>query len=88
MEAMRRSHDSFVKTVKNLALRLPYWTNLQGIVMATRKDHVHGALISLVMPRCTGFKLPMHLFLEPGEDSDYEICEGMLTEMDVEYLTQ
>jgi alpha 1,2-mannosyltransferase len=73
--SMRDSHDLFVNTIKSRTPKLDYVEGTRGIVTSAGGAYFPVLLVSLLMLRRTGSKLPVEVLVASREEYEPLICE-------------
>lgn len=76
--ALKKSHDAMVRSIKNLE-EPPYeLVKGQGIVIYGGGDRIGSALVNIFQLRDQGSDLPIELILDKEEEYDEQVCDELL----------
>lgn len=75
VDSMRDAHNLFVEIITSSAPKLEYVPGTRGIVTSAGGPYFPVLLVSLLMLRRTGSKLPVEVLVENSEEYEPLICE-------------
>jgi len=78
VESMRQSHSMFVDLLGSNSPALEYQKGTKGIVTSAGGSYFPVLIISLLMLRRTGSRLPVEVFLATSDEYEPQICDFVL----------
>ncbi|KAF9893686.1 hypothetical protein FE257_009854 [Aspergillus nanangensis] len=80
---MQIAHDGFVETTHSLAMDRAYSPQTMGIVTSAGGTYLPTFVVTLLLLRQTGCKLPVEVFMKDSTEYEPHICETVLPPLGV-----